>query len=310
VRASEPLTLDVRPLPPVPPDLAGRWHGLVGDLDLDARLVPSELAVGDASTLEVTLSGRGHVEGLELPAPRLPQEVEAMPPEERGGNRVEHGEVAAERSWSFPLVPREPGTWRLPPLELAYFDPRAGDYRLAATPALVLRARRGDPHGGAAGGPVLHPLKNAALPLDDDPAGPWRAALPWLFALPWALVLGSALVRRRREAAGGDGPWPRFAGRVAAAAAEERPRRTAIALEEAWRDLLAESRALPPELPPSRWGRHLAATGAGARDLAELDELIEDLHYLRHAPQLSTIGELAGDLAERSRRLGRRLAAA
>ena len=36
---------------------------------------------------------------------------------------------------------------------------------------------------------------------------------------------------------------------------------------------------------------------------------VDDLHYLRHAPQLSTVAELTGALAQRSRRLGRRLAA-
>lgn len=309
VRASAPLTVDVRPLPPVPPDLAGRWHGLVGDLALDARLVPSELAVGDASTLEVELTGRGNVEGLELPAPRLPPEVDALPPEETGGNRADGTRVTAQRAWSFPLVPRETGTWRLPPLELAYFDPEAGEYRLAATPALMLRARRAAPAAGRAGGPVLHPLKNAALPIEDDPLAPWQRALPWLFALPWAVVLGTALLRRRGADGDGGGPLATFAGRLDAAVAEERPRQAAIAIEAAWRDLLAASRALPPGLPPSRWRQHLRATGADERLLAELDALVEDLHYLRHAPQLSTVAELAAELAERSRRLGCRLAA-
>jgi hypothetical protein len=235
--------------------------------------------------------------------------VDALPPEETGGNRADGTRVTAQRAWSFPLVPRETGTWRLPPLELAYFDPEAGEYRLAATPALMLRARRAAPAAGRAGGPVLHPLKNAALPIEDDPLAPWQRALPWLFALPWAVVLGTALLRRRGADGDGGGPLATFAGRLDAAVAEERPRQAAIAIEAAWRDLLAASRALPPGLPPSRWRQHLRATGADERLLAELDALVEDLHYLRHAPQLSTVAELAAELAERSRRLGCRLAA-
>ena len=310
-RASQPLTLDVRPLPAVPPDLAGSFHGLVGDLSLAARLVPSELAVGDASTLEVKLTGRGNVAGLELPTPRTPAAVEVMRPEESGGNQLDGTTVRADRSWSFPLVPQRPGTWRLPPLQLTYFDPAAGEYRLATAEPLVLRARRGEAQAAAAGGPMLHPLKNAALPLEGAGVPPWRTALPWLFALPWALVLTTVLVRRRRRAAEGpaDAADQRFAQRLAVATAEHRPRQSAIALETAWRELLEETHGLPRDLPPSRWRRHLEATGVDERHLAELDELVDDLHYLRHAPELSSVAQLSGELASRSRRLGRRLTA-
>ncbi len=42
--------------------------------------------------------------------------------------------------------------------------------------------------------------------------------------------------------------------------------------------------------------------------LDDLDLLIEDLQYLRFAPQLSTTDSLRADALERSRRLLRRLA--
>jgi len=308
--ASNPVRLEIRPLPAPPPELAADFGGLVGDLRLDARLVPSELAVGDAANLELTLSGHGNVEGMATPRLDLPEGLSALPAGEAGGNRVPDVDVEAERTWSWPLVPERPGTWRLPTLGVVYFDPASGEYRRAEAPPLMLRARRGEPETALAGGPALHPIKNAALPPDESPAPRIAATLPWLFALPWALVLTVALVRLRN---GGErrnaGPLTRFEARLAEAVADERPRQTAIAVEAAWVDLLAERFDVPPGTPPSRWSAALAASAVDARLRDALDELIDDLHYLRNAPQLSTTAELTGELAERSRRLARRLAA-
>lgn len=312
VLTSQPVTLDVKPLPPVPADLEAAWSGLVGDFSIAARLLPSELAVGEASTLELTLTGNGHAEGLEMPRPELPDEVQAMPAEASGGNRLRGDRVQAERTWAVPLVPHSPGTWRLPPVELAYFDPGTSAYRLARSEPLVLRARRGEIRAAAAGASLIHPLKNAALPTDGTAARDWHRSLPWLFGLPWALVLVTGLVGvlRRPEAGAASqaDAFARFHARLAAAGDEERPRQAALGLEAAWRELLAEVYGVGAGDPAASWPLHLREVGVPPRRTAELEELLEEVHYLRHAPQLSTVSELAGDLRHRSLRLARRLA--
>ncbi len=310
VLTSNPVRVDVRPLPPVPADLEGRWSGLVGDYELEARLLPSEVTVGDAATLELALSGRGHAGGLELPMPEIPAGLEAMPAERTAASRMTGGEVTGQRTWRVPLVPERTGTWRVPAVEIAFFHPD-GEYRLATTEAQILRARR-DTGGGPAGrgSELLHPLKNAALPLDDAATAPWRRALPRLFAIPWALILAVGLVRALRDPRPGAdaGAYERFADRVAGVAGEDRPRRAALTLEEAWRDLLAEAYGVAPEVPAADWPRHLEEVGVARSRADDLGELVDDIHYLRHAPQLSTVSELAGDLRDRSLRLAHRLA--
>jgi len=331
-RASGPVGVDVRPLPSPPPELAGSFEGLVGDLSLAADLVPAEVRVGEAALFELRLSGRGNVEGLASPDFPAPEAVSVLPPEERGEVRQRRDGVEGIRTWSYPLVADRPGTWRLPPVEMAYFDPAAGEYRIAATRPVVLRATRGAVAASAGYGPALHPIRNAALPLEEGPRGRLRRladrTLPWLFAAPWAALLAVALLRRRSADAGGgparraDGPGQtagaarapggrealrRFDDRLAAVAGNERPRQAAREIEDAWRELLSAVAGVGAETPASRWPEHAAAAGAGPRDAAELGELVEDVHYLRYAPQLSTIAALRGDLVDRSRRLARRL---
>jgi hypothetical protein len=125
-------------------------------------------------------------------------------------------------------------------------------------------------------------------------------------------VLVAALVRGRSartglERGGESEEARRFAEILREAEAEERPRQMALRLEEAWRDLLARGWGVPPATPPSRWRELLAGQGVEAEALDELDLLIEDLRYLRSAPQLSTTDALRGDAISRSRRLLRRL---
>ena len=91
------------------------------------------------------------------------------------------------------------------------------------------------------------------------------------------------------------------------AEAEQRPRQMAVRIEEAWRELLHRRWGVPRETPPSRWRELLAGQGVEGEALDELDLLIEDLRYLRFAPQLSTTDALRADALARCRRLLRRL---
>ena len=338
-RASGPVVVDVRPLPPPPPELADDFSGLVGDLSLAADLAPADVRVGEAALLELRLSGRGNVGGLGTPAVPAPDGVAVLPPEEQGEVRQRRDGVEGIRTWSYPLVADRPGTWRLPPVEMAYFDPVAGEYRVAATRPLVMRAKPGAAAASTGGRPALHPIRNAALPLEDGPGarfrrwlggGPPGGALPWLFAAPWATLLAVVLLLRR-NGLGRDGgsvqqparlPPPtagagppangrealrRFDERLAATAGDGRPRQAAREIEDAWRELLGAIAGVGAETPASRWPEHAAAAGARPCDADELGELVEDVHYLRYAPQLSTIAALRGELVDRSRRLARRL---
>lgn len=86
-------------------------------------------------------------------------------------------------------------------------------------------------------------------------------------------------------------------------------------VEEAWRDFLSERWGVSPALSASRWTENLKerrdlipdGRRLDAKTLAGLDEVTQEIHYLRHAPQLSDTGSVRRELARRSRRLLRRL---
>jgi BatD DUF11 like domain len=160
-------------------------------------------------------------------------------------------------------------------------------------------------------------------------------------AAAWGLVLLALWARRRRlssfagnpgssataatapdgTAAGGS-PAPATASPAAMAASadllarhlrdaahEDHPRLAASMVEEGWRAYLAARWGLPPDLSPSRWGAWLAAHGAPVEIADATVRLVEELHYLRYAPQLSTTSAVRDELLAQSRQLLRRLRA-
>jgi hypothetical protein len=161
--------------------------------------------------------------------------------------------------------------------------------------------------GPAAAAP---PARVAAQPgASAAPAPAWRGPVLWAAGgAAGALTvfgLGSLGLRlRRRDRAA----RRRLLAEVHAALGEAQPRHAAGAAEEAWRSFLGCRYQLPPDAPPAQWPRLLAARGLAPALAGELVRLVDDIHYLRYAPQLASTDALQRELLERSRRLARHLA--
>ena len=291
--------VDVQPLPPAPPG----FGGAVGQIALSAQLEPKEVHLGEAATLTVRLSGVGNLQGVQEPRLKAPPGLDLLPPQQEGKDDLNGTAVRGTRIWRYAVVPERAGRFTLDAPKVTYFDPAESRYQVAATPDLALTA--------------LAPPAQAAKPAAGAPAGQtaglsgrrWSPVLPWLMALPWGIVLVAALVRQRSarhgEALGEEAR--RMEEALRQAGSEERTRQMAVRVEEAWRDLFHRCWGIPRETPPSRWRELLAGQGVGEESLGELGLLIEDLRYLRSAPQLSTTDALRADALTRSRRLLRRL---
>ncbi len=133
--ASQPMTLDVLDVPTAgrPPNFAGH----IGEFQIHAQASPTEVNVGDPITLTVALSGPPYLDHVNLPAlgrqPRLASHFKI--PAER-----ESGKVQGNRKiFSQTIRALNEEVAEIPPIELPFFDTRAGEYRVAKSQAIPLK---------------------------------------------------------------------------------------------------------------------------------------------------------------------------
>jgi hypothetical protein len=309
--SSNPITLDVQAIPDPPHD----FNGAVGDFELSADLEPQEIQIGDAATLTLTLSGRGHVEGLAEPMLPPLEGVRVFPPQRGGGDRALGTTIHGTKTWSYVLVPERPGVWEIPIPGYAYFDRGRARHEVTEAQARVLIARAGK-------------QSETALPVADAPATPDETEgvnptvvgkeateeestaqttfSPWLLVIPALLLLGvltpmmKRLGERRRTTLD-------LRRHLEHAATLDKPRAAAHAIEDAWRHFFHERWSLPVTLAPGEWASKLTEQGVASDTVGELAKLVDDLHYLRYAPELSAYESLRAELVERSLRLARSL---
>lgn len=203
---TDPVTLDVRPLPKAPPG----FEGAVGDYELEVGADRTEVSQNDPITLTVKLSGEGHlrtVTDIELPpAPQFrsyPSQSERET--SRRGNRL-----GGTMTKQFVLVPLTAGELTIPAVEIVVFSPRDGEYKTLKGGPITINATAG---GGMSVTPGvrgdIEVVGRDILFIETDvpafmPIGStWGRARSWLRMFPLPIVAyGGLLVwelRRRRR---------------------------------------------------------------------------------------------------------------
>jgi hypothetical protein len=213
---SNPLTLQVKELPAAgqPPGFAGH----VGDYRIAASASPTEVNVGDPITLTIRLSGPEYLDEVTLPPldqqPALARDFRV--PKEMAPGRIE----GAAKVFTQTLRAAHENVSAVPPIELAYFDTRTEQYRVARTEPIPLTVKAtkvvtaSDAEGRelVAAGKALkawsrgiaHNYEDLSV-LDDQHCGPavWLHSPLWMSTvgapplLYFALLTGTVLYRRR-----------------------------------------------------------------------------------------------------------------
>jgi hypothetical protein len=127
VLQTEPLKISVRPLPPLSPPQ--EFSGLVGRFDLTAEMESTDLKVGDSATLTITIKGEGNIIDAQLPKLEFPAAFKSYadnPEEEINFDRTG---TKGKKVFRTALVPVDPGTYTLPPIDVVYFDVEDQAYR-------------------------------------------------------------------------------------------------------------------------------------------------------------------------------------
>lgn len=170
-RTSGPARIEVAPLPSErrPPG----FEGAVGrNLEITRTADEMRAEVRRAFTVGYVIEGAGNVALWPAPAIEWPSGLRAYPDQVSERVAVTDGRLGGRKTFSYLVIADSAGTFALPGVRYAYFDPAAG-YRVASTPAgRIAVAPAGEVTAGrvapppllSAGGPGLARRVIGALP--------------------------------------------------------------------------------------------------------------------------------------------------
>jgi len=178
---SEPLTIDVRNIPPAPNALS---MNAVGDMDIDRVLQQDNVTVGETLELTTRISGEGNIPLIRKPEYNFPENLEQYTPQESSNIERQGLTIRGEKIFTELLAPQAPGQYEIPAERIAIFDPKSGNYEYVNLPALVYTVQPGGNIQNAvsyADGVQLQPVTGLAV---------WRqASSNSIFSKFWFWVL-------------------------------------------------------------------------------------------------------------------------
>lgn len=150
--ATLPVTIHVKPLPAGAP--VG-FTGAVGDFQMNAELSSSEIAVNEALSLKITISGTGNIPLLGEPEVNLPPDHDLYDVSRELHTSTSGNRISGSVTFEYPIVARYAGRFRIAPVQFAWFNPGTGSYHTALTEELNFTVLKGE--NDAAAGRVYAP---------------------------------------------------------------------------------------------------------------------------------------------------------
>jgi hypothetical protein len=300
-RATKPVTLHVDPIPDEP-----GFSGAVGHFTAQATLDKATVTLGEAATLRFEVQGSGNLKWIDRGPDLKVTGAKIYPPQVSADLHATTSGLSGSKTWEFVIVPETSGTLSLPPLSFTYFDPEKRQLSRAETAAMTLQVRGGAPGtastavtaaapaGARAGGPLalrseldlpLRRVPDLSLPLLALLVGFVLVVHGALWASPWLL--------ERSARAGGGRPTSRGRALRRAVAELERVGRDGMSkeasvtlIEKTLHDVFGplEETATTPETERERAAR----------------EVLQDVYFIRYAPQLGDYSEQIQSVARRA----------
>ncbi len=101
----------------------------VGNYTLQESISRKQVAVNKSFTYVFEVAGEGNLDAVMPPAPIVPAGLEYYPPDVRQDVVRRSGRISGSKSFSYAILPREPGTYNLNnTLEWIYFNPTTAAY--------------------------------------------------------------------------------------------------------------------------------------------------------------------------------------
>jgi hypothetical protein len=143
--SSDPIIIKVKPLPDGKPESFG---GGVGNFTMESWLDKTKTVTGDPVTLRIKISGSGNLNLLEPPLPEVPPGFEMYDPQVIDNSVVSPSGVTGSVTFEYVLLPRNPGEFKINPLEFSYFDLSEKIYKTLSSEEFTVDVGKGSGESG------------------------------------------------------------------------------------------------------------------------------------------------------------------
>ena len=129
---------------PLPSGAPATFGGGVGSFRISASLSKDQLKMHEATSLTVTVSGRGNVSLLESPKVNFPADMDVYDTKTTENTDKTTGGTSGSKVFEYPFIPRSHGEFTIAPIEYSYYDVNAGKYETISTGPITFNVEKGD----------------------------------------------------------------------------------------------------------------------------------------------------------------------
>ena len=129
---------------PLPFGAPATFGGGVGSFRISASLSKDQLKMHEATSLTVTVSGRGNVSLLEAPKVNFPADMDVYDTKTTENTDKTTGGTSGSKVFEYPFIPRSHGEFTIAPIEYSYYDVNAGKYETISTGPITFNVEKGD----------------------------------------------------------------------------------------------------------------------------------------------------------------------
>lgn len=143
--SSNAVTVDVLPLPSGKP---ASFMGGVGNFTLSSSISSTHVKANEAITLKLVFKGSGNLKYLKNPELKLPNDFDTYDPKVDLSVKATAGGVSGTRTVEYTTIPRFAGTFKIPAVEVSYFDTKLKEYKTLRTEEYEVTVDKGAPGSG------------------------------------------------------------------------------------------------------------------------------------------------------------------
>lgn len=131
--ASDPVTVDVKPLPPTN---GSDYLGAVGDFEVSREISTNSATVGQSIEITTHINGTGNIPLISKPNYDLPDGLEVYEPQEASSLNRRNQEISGSKTFTDVIIARSPGSYTIPEKKVAHYSPTDDRYITTNLPEL------------------------------------------------------------------------------------------------------------------------------------------------------------------------------